>query len=247
MTGKQSTTLFVLGIFAVFILVVIGGFVGRMFQDTFPGAGSKVPDEALTPGVDIPGDPLITVVPEEVRGGYPHVLDTDPVRGASEPVVTLVEFGDYECEACAGMDPVIAQLLQEYPTQLQHVWKDFPIPILHEYSDDAARAARCAQEQGRFWEYHDYLYANQSIFSDEPWTDIASEMGLDRPTFEECMNTNKTEQVVVQGYFVGRSLEVDTAPSFFVNKRIVPGAQTYEALKAIIDQEIVNAADGSDE
>lgn len=186
-------------------------------------------------------DPLVTIVPKEILGGKPHPLVTDPQRGASKPTVTIIEFGDFECQNCAAMSSVIAQIVAEYPNDVLHVWKDFPLPNAHPHAEDAAVAAHCAQDQGAFWEYHDALLQKQSQFVLGPWVTIAGDLGLDTDTFTACLSETAKKSVVVQGYFIAKSLDVEEAPTYYINNRIVSGIQTYDDIKNIVQNEIDHA------
>lgn len=186
-------------------------------------------------------DPLVTKIPEEILGNKPQPLATDPKRGSTQnPVITLVEFGDFQCGSCADMKPIIESILEEYPNEVMHVWKDFPIPTIHVYAEDAAHAARCAAEQGFFWQYHDLLLVSQSLFSDDAWLTFARELQLNEDAFSSCMSSNQYQKLVTQGYFVGRALNVDTAPSYFINDTFLSGAQSYATLQREIERILTN-------
>jgi len=88
------------------------------------------------------------------------VLDS-PVRGPGDAWVTVVEFGDFECPYCGEEEPVVEELLAEGGSQVRLVWKNFPLAAIHPHAEDAAVAAECALDQGKFWEMHDAIYANQ--------------------------------------------------------------------------------------
>lgn len=180
-------------------------------------------------------DPLVTVVPKDVVAGTPQPLSSDPQIGATNPTVTIVEFGDFECEDCATMSPVFAQAVREYPNDVRLVWKDFPLPEKHLFAETAAIAARCAQDQDAFWQYHDALFEQQDTFGVGPWEDIADTLGLKSTEFENCLSTKQHRSLVVQGYFVARTFSLDTAPAYYINDNLVTGVKTYAELKALIE------------
>jgi protein-disulfide isomerase len=136
------------------------------------------------------------------------------------------------------MSPIFAQLVREYPNDVSLVWKDFPLPTVHLFSQTAANAARCAQDQDKFWEYHDALFTAQDTFALNPWADIASDLSMDTGTFNSCLDARTHDALVVQGYFVARTFSLEQAPSYFINGTLVSGKKTYEELKAIVDAEI---------
>lgn len=238
MKRSSARLLFVFGILSILFLVIAVGFVRQLFLDTFPEFDQNNTDSSLIPASELPVDPLVTVVPEEVRGGQPQPLDTDPQRGAEKPKVTIVEFGDFQCEACAAMDSVLDQLVTEYSDSVLHVWKDFPVPRVHEQAQAAAEAARCAQDQGVFWEYHDALLSQQDTLILQPWTSIAKDLSLDTKAFEVCLSSGEKEQLVVQGYFTARMLGIEETPTYYINDQLLTGAKTIEELRAIIEEEL---------
>lgn len=246
----QGKMFFTLGLIAVGVLFTIWSFGSQLYEDSFPSQGgdTDLVETAASDQSDQPdysdykaeGDPFVSVPPEGTRGGRPQELESDPRRGASGASVVIVEFGDFECAECATMAPILDQLLDEYPDDILHIWKDYPLPTKHPFSETAARAARCAQEQGSFWEYHDLLLERQFEFVTQPWSDLAVELELDEGRFSECLSSGKTEELVVQGFFIGRTLELEKAPSYFVNNQFISGAATYSELKQIIDQELAD-------
>ena len=142
----------------------------------------------------------------------------------------------FNVENCAKMKTVIEEILTEYPNDVRHIWKDFPIPTQHTYASDAALAARCADEQNAFWQYHDLLLASQSFFSDSAWVELAQDLGLDIAVFSGCMDSKQYERLVTQGYFTARALNVDTAPSYYINDEYFSGVQSFETMRSTIDR-----------
>ncbi len=237
----QGKTVFILGVFAIAVLLVIGAFLKTMFVQTFPGAvQEKKGEEAgvIVNGENLVSDPLVTVVPKQRYEASPKPLDTDPSRGPKDAKVTIVEFADFECPACGEMREVLNQILEEYPNDVRHVWKDFPISTENTYAEEAARAARCAQEQDAFWPYHDLLLFSQEDFPEKPWGKLATEANLDTERLEKCVEDKETNQLVLEGYFTAKALSLDTAPTYFINDRMIVGQQSFEKLKSIIDEEL---------
>ncbi len=238
--SKHTARLYFIGLTlgAIVLLVVLA--IASLFFANNPVNSSLVVTPTAT--VSPSSDPLVSVVPKvseaEVSKGAPVALVSDPKRGATNPKVTIIEFGDFQCENCAAMKDTMQKIVDEYSGTVQHVWKDFPLPQVHQYAQTAAIAARCAQDQGKFWEYHDALLTQQSLFASQPWSTIAEEAGLDPNVFSSCVSGAKTQRLVVQSYFVGQSLGLTEAPSYYVNGRFLSGAQSYETLKAVIEEEL---------
>lgn len=157
-------------------------------------------------------------------------------RGAENPKVTIVEFSSLSCGYCGKMSPVLAQLLEEYPNDVQLVYKHFNrggIDMLLE------NAAECAGEQDKFWEFHDYIFDNQaSVFEGEPADVVnkgATAIGLNTEQFNACVADEKYAQAVNGQTAEGYKFGVNGTPSFFVNDKFIGGAVTYETLKQTVD------------
>lgn len=165
----------------------------------------------------------------------------DPALGAASAPVTLVEFSDFQCPFCASVTPTIKRLRETYGDRLRIVWKDFPLTSIHPQAFKAAEAGQCAREQGKFWEYHDLLFANQAALEPASLKKYAADAGLNATTFGACLDAAKHNQRVQQQIEVGNSLGVSSTPSTFINGRLVSGAHPYETFAAIIDEELERA------
>jgi protein-disulfide isomerase len=177
-------------------------------------------------------DPLITPAAKLYTS---LILPSDPKLGHGNLII--LEFGDFECPYCAQIHPDLRKIVDEYQDKVTLVWKDFPIPV-HLNAKNAALAARCAAEQGKFWEYHDYLFANQASLGREVYNKIALALELELATFNECLDKREKIVEVGQGFSDGEKLDVDGTPYLFIGNQRWDYALTYEELKAIIEEEI---------
>jgi protein-disulfide isomerase len=109
---------------------------------------------------------------------------------------------------------------------------------MHPFAQGAAEAAQCAREQGKFWEYHDKLFANQQALGKDQLKQYAKDLGLNEEAFNACLETGKPKDAIVQDQKEGEALGVSGTPAFFVNGRFLSGAQPFEAFKGIIDEEL---------
>ncbi|MEK7516533.1 MAG: thioredoxin domain-containing protein [Patescibacteria group bacterium] len=164
----------------------------------------------------------------------PTVTVADPVRGPKNAPVTLVEFGDFLCPYCAAAEPTIREFVAAHPREVRLVWKDFPIKDKHPLAEEAALAARCAEEQKKFWEYHDLLFANQESLSPSMLVRIAEELRLDLSRFENCQRDKTGLPRVERGLEEGAALAIDGVPYFFVNGSRLSGAATREMLEEML-------------
>lgn len=255
MTATRSYTILAVGLVGIVVLgfaysvvmVGLGRGAGAANGVKLLGVGG-VNDAAGSVGVS-GSDPLVTVVPPELRGGYPRPLETDPQKGAGvdETAITIIEFGDFTCTTseCSALPKILNDLLAAYPTNLRVVWKDFPIPAQHPQSAAAATAARCGQEQAAFWSYHNALMVLEGNFNNETWLNVANELGLDASKFAQCLESAMATKLITQGYFTARALELTQAPAIFVNDLQVTGELTYENIQKTIEAELASLSENS--
>jgi len=165
-------------------------------------------------------------------------VDGAPVRGAAEAPVTLVEFSDFYCPFCKQAQETLKQILDRYPGKVRHVFRDFPVDGLHPQARPAAEAARCAHDQGKFWEYHDALFANPPRATPDDLRRYAEQLALDVSTFERCFSAGTHRATVQRDYEEGVRLGVTGTPAFFINGRLLSGAQPLEAFARLIEDEL---------
>ena len=163
------------------------------------------------------------------------------VRGSEKAKVTIVKFEDFQCPYCKTVQPTFHELLKRYDGKIRVVHKDLPLDAIHPQARPAAEAARCAGEQGKFWDYHDKLYANGAKFTAEELKSAAKEVGLDADGFEKCFASGKFKGAVQKDLLDGAQLGLNGTPAFFINGRELTGAQPLEAFAAIIDEELGQA------
>jgi protein-disulfide isomerase len=164
--------------------------------------------------------------------------DDDPAIGPVSAPVTIIEFSDYQCPFCARADDTVKRLLENYKGKVRLVFRDFPSPQIHAYAMKAAEAAACAHEQGKFWEYHDALYADQSKLTMVDLLATAGRLGLNDSTFQSCVESGKFSGEVSKDMEDGIKAGVNGTPSFFINGVLIAGAQRYEKFAEVIDAEL---------
>jgi protein-disulfide isomerase len=170
----------------------------------------------------------------------PVSLEGARACGPAAAPVTLVEFSDYHCPFCKRVEDTIAQVLSHYGDKVKLVFKDFPIDELHPQARKAHEAARCAGEQGKFWEYHKRLFEGSPQIGEDLKT-TARSAGPDMATFE---NAWRAESLNLQFRRKStRKLGVTGIPGFFINGRFLSGAQPLEAFVRLIDDELARMSD----
>lgn len=166
------------------------------------------------------------------------VAATDPSVGDPKAPVTIVEFSDFQCPFCRRAAPTLKQIRDKYGDKVRVVWKDFPLTQIHPQAFRAAEAGRCAQEQGKFWEYHDQLFGNQQALQPDDLKKYAAAAGMDAAKFGDCLDSQKYAERVRDGVAAGTRLGVNSTPTLYVNGRRVEGAQPFDVFAGIIDEEL---------
>ncbi|MCP3103990.1 thioredoxin domain-containing protein [Myxococcus sp. K15C18031901] len=160
-----------------------------------------------------------------------------PARGPANAPVTLVAWSDFECPFCSRAVPTLKALEQEYAGKLRVAFKQQPLPN-HPHARLAAAAALAAHEQGKFWEMHDVLFANQRQLERESLEGYAKQLGLDLTRFKQALDSNRFDARVTADAEEGSRLGVSGTPSFFVNGRLIVGAVPIDQFRRVIDEEL---------
>ncbi len=220
--------LMILMVVVVFFLVrVVTYYVGIVRGNAAPPtsfAASLTVDDSLGPPVpqgDVDAKALAT-------------LD-DPSLGAhsDDALLTIVEFADFGCPYSREASYVV-RALAEYSTVVRYVYRDFPIADIHPTAAVAAEAGECAQEQGRFFDYHDKLYQNQFDLSQDALKRYAQELGLDTDLFNTCLESHRYRDEVEQDRLAGVEAGVRGTPTFFFNGVRVEGAIPQDVFSSLI-------------
>jgi len=162
-----------------------------------------------------------------------------PAQGGKDAPVTIVEFTDFQCPFCKATEATLKQLHDKYGDKIRLVHMDFPLPF-HSHSLDAAKAARCANEQGKFWQFHDALFANQSKLAPADLKATAKTLGMNSAKFDTCFDSAKYDSQIKADQAVGEKVGVDGTPAFFIDGRPLTGAQPIPKFQDLIDDELAN-------
>jgi predicted DsbA family dithiol-disulfide isomerase len=184
---------------------------------------------------------------EELRRKWPVVIrlpaipgvvtdDVSPAKGAAKAAVTIVEFSDFECPFCAQVQDTLRQIMERYGGEVRLVFKHLPSEG-HRHSLAAARAAYCAGEQDRFWQFHDALFATRNL-SPELFDEIGARLGLGREKFAACLRGEQSRTAVVKDIELARRYRIDSTPSFFINGKLVKGALAFADFQNLIEREL---------
>jgi len=165
-----------------------------------------------------------------------------PMKGAKDAPVTIVQFSDFQCPFCSRVEPTVAKVMDEYKGKVRVVWRDLPLPF-HPNAMPAAIAARAAGEQGKFWEMHDKIFADQAHMDRATYEKYAGELGLNMGKFKAALDANKGKEAIEADSAAGGKIGARGTPAFFINGKFLSGAQPFESFKAKIDEEL-KTADG---
>lgn len=182
-------------------------------------------------------DSKVEILLPPYRTPRQNVEAKGPSKGPDKAPVIIVEFSDFECPYCGRAEQTIAEVVRAYPDKVRLVYRDFPLPM-HPNAPKAAEAAHCAEDQGKYWEMHAKLFANQKALDVNSLKGYAKDLKLDQAKFDKCLDSGEKAKVVEEGHKAGGDLGVTGTPAFFVNGMLVSGAQPFEAFKSLIDEEL---------
>lgn len=194
-----------------------------------------------TGGAD--GDTQQPVAGATAPAAPPKVQEIDvegrPARGPEDAKVTVVEFTDYECPFCGRyFNETYRPLLEAYEGRIRYVVRNFPITTIHANAQKAAEAAECAHAQGKFWRYHDILFRNQAALTVPDLKRYATEAGVDRKKFDQCLDEGAKAAVVNRDLEDGKRYGVRGTPTFFINGEFTAGAKSLDEFRALIDPKL---------
>lgn len=188
---------------------------------------------------------LPTPTPAFYKVGNGHL----PAMGKNDAKITIVEFSDLQCLFCRRFwSDTLPQLKKEYIDKglVKLVYRHYPLPAtLHPAARDLSEASECANDQGKFWEFHDESFKQQAAkgegtiaITTEDITSYASTIGLDIATFNDCFSNKKNTKKIDTDMADGQKVNVSSTPTFFINGQIVVGALPFASFKTILDQQL---------
>ena len=167
-------------------------------------------------------------------------IDPARLRGNPGAPVTIVEFSDFQCPYCLRAQAALQEVMAKYQGRVRLGYRDFPLDQIHPRAHKAAEASRCAGEQGKFWEYHDILYADNAKLSDTDLLAHAKTLALEQKKFEACLTSGKYAAAIEKDTQEGANAGVTGTPAFFVNGVLLSGAQPFSAFAGVIDAELAS-------
>ncbi len=171
---------------------------------------------------------------------YSFDVGKSAAKGASDAWVTIVEASDFQCPFCGRVVPTLKQVEDKYGNDVRVVFKHNPLSF-HQRAMPAAIAAECAHEQGKFWEMHDKMFANQQQLEDANLESYAKEIGVDAGKWKQCFTGATPRGNIMNDQRAANLLGANGTPAFFINGRFLSGAQPIQAFEQLIDEELKKA------
>lgn len=240
---KFSIPLFISASILVLVFLFVSySFIGlslteRVFNDNFVKNGAV---ERVYLNSDYENDdPFMTKNPDlkDILSG-PIISKSDPFLGAEQATVTLVVFSDFQCGVCYKQEAVLKQILEKYKDKVRLIWKDYPESRISSDSFQASLAGRCANEQEKFWEYHDLLFANSSQLNKDKFVELAKKLDLDEGKFANCLTTLKYQKEINDNVSEANALDISGVPFIYVNNQEVMGEVSIEDLSKMVEVEL---------
>ncbi len=175
---------------------------------------------------------------EKLQITEPTVSFVNPSKGALNPKITIIEFGDFECGPCKQLIEPLDVVLKTFPNDVKIVWKNLPNESAHKNATPAAVAAHCADQQNMFWEFHDALFQRQTFLSDAQYTQIAQELGLNEKKFNACFNERDTLPIIKKDFDEAVSLNIIATPALYIGSEVFIGVQTANDLVKIVSDKL---------
>lgn len=169
-----------------------------------------------------------------------HVAATGPANGPANAPVTIVEFLDFQCPFSSGESPVLQDIKKKYADRVRIVCRQYPLSS-HQNAQKAAEASLCAEDQGKFWEMHDTMFANQKKLGVDQLKAAAAALGLNMDTFNKCIDSGEKNAVIQADLKDGGAAGVTGTPAIFVNGRFFSGVVPFEQLSKVIEDELRRA------
>lgn len=161
----------------------------------------------------------------------PALSEKDHIRGAQKPQLTIVEYGDYQCPYCGDAEPIVEEIMDQFGQAIAFSFRNFPLRDVHEFAFNAAIAAEAASQQGKYWEMHDLLFANQDNLDQHSLLNMAEQIGLDLYLFKNAVKDEQLVEKIESDFESGARSGVNGTPTFFVNgARFDGGAANLYAL-----------------
>jgi len=169
--------------------------------------------------------------------------DPARLRGNPKAQLVIVEFSDFQCPYCGAVEPTLKSLLAKYDGKVSLAYHDLPLRDIHPQAQQAAEASRCAAEQGKFWEYHDLLFANQNKLNRDGLIELARTAKVNEKQLDECLSSGKYKALIEQEAQLGLRAGLTGTPGFFINGNMLSGNLPVESFEKFIQAALAPSKD----
>lgn len=229
LTRRGASALQVIGL-TLGVLLIAGGALFPVLSSLFSSSSGPEPEAQQQ------------LVSEYVNAnGFEAIVGNSPRKGAEDPKALVFEFSDFQCPFCAQAAPVVRELIEKRGDSVSVVFKHLPLAAIHPEAVPAARASWAAEQQGKFWEYHDALFQNQTSLGDNLYVQLAQELGLDIDRFNADRNNAEALAAIEADLALANRFQFRSTPTFMVNDLIIPGVPSLEGFEQILDHFEQNA------
>ena len=229
--------------------LLVGVVVGTLLTNRSAQSTQELISEAVAAALEAQGvTGAVSTGPslDNPNSRFTVTADDDPALGPEDAKVTIIEFGDFNCQYCRRFaQDTLEPLLAQYKDRVRFVYRDYP--ILADSSVTAALAAECLKEQDKFWEFHDLVYSDQIVLDENMLVTLADEVGANAEEFSSCLAEQRYFTEVRADYLAGQQLGIRGTPMFFINGRPVSGAQQMQVFIDIIEEELAAAEQATEE
>lgn len=222
---------------------------GRTLQELKPQIAALLANERHAAAAKkleerLKGEQKVTVAYQPYRMQFDN--EKAPTLGKSDAPVTLVEFSDFQCPFCQSAAPTLKQVEQKFGDKVRIIYRQYPLTNIHPFAFKAAEASLCANEQGKFWQLHDEMFADQKKLSVSDLKQTARRLGMDGKKFDTCLDSGRYVEQVQNDQKEGGRVGVTGTPAMFINGVSVEGgAVPYPVLEAAIQKELDSKKAGS--
>src|SRR5260221_12388288 len=217
-------------------LVAKGTPKAKVYDALMKDAKTEVPAAAAGGGGEDKG-------PDQDKTVYKVAAGSSESKGPKSAALDVVIFSDFQCPFCSRVEPTLKQMEKEYAGKERFTWKNYPLPF-HNNAMPAAHAALAAGAQGKFWEMHDKLFANQTALDRPSLEKYAQELGLNMAKFKADLDATKYKDVIDAEQKAGTAVGVTGTTAVFINGRKISGAYPWDTFKKIADAELAKKAGG---
>ena len=222
------------------VLVVLAFAVGLLVGYVAWGRGTTVTAAVPAPAAQQPAGQVVEA-PQSTKSAFTRYdipIEGYPSLGPDDAEIVIVEFSDFQCPFCRRFhDETYQALLDAYPGQIRFVYRNLPLTSIHPNAMPAAIASLCANDQNKYWEFHEKLFSSETL-DEATYIQYATDLGLDVETFTACLSSGSHDEFIQKDMEFSLGLGVQSTPTFFVNGLAIVGAQPLSNFKQIIDKEL---------